>query len=351
MTPDFIGVLEGFYGRSWSVSDRLDAAVWMRQLGFNAYLYAPKSDAYLRARWGALYSPTVQSELSSVAERYRSCGLHFGVGLSPLGVNQRWTSENERALRVKLVQLVDIGVDFLGVFFDDMAGLTPDSLARQHDLLHVVRAELPNIALFACPSYYSDDPVLENVFGRMPEGYVEGFGRDLPSNALPMWTGPEVCSHRINEADLESISARFGGPLALWDNYPVNDGRLRSNHLYLRPLADRARRGDLVQAHFCNPMNQANLSVLGLIGLSITYNLRSPAELQALADDFFGPELRLWLAQHAAAFEEEGLLKLSPERRAIIKRSLPPGNPAAVKELVDWLDDEYAFDPACLTDV
>ena len=351
MSPDFIGVLEGFYGRPWLLSDRLDAALWMQQLGFNAYLYAPKSDRYLRSRWKSLYPESAQSELSSVAEKYQACGLSFGVGLSPLGINQRWTPEDERALRVKLAQLVDIGVDFLGVFFDDMTGLTADSLARQRDLLHVVRAELPNTILFACPSYYSDDPVLENVFGPMPEGYIEGFGRALPSNAVAMWTGPEVCSHRINQADLESISERLGGPLALWDNYPVNDGRVRSNHLYLRPLEDRASRGDLTKAHFCNPMNQANLSVLGLMGLSMTYNLRSSAELQAFADDFFGRELRLWLARHAVEFEEEGLLGWSPERRAAIKRSLPPGNPAAVRELVDWLDDKYAFDPACLTDV
>jgi hyaluronoglucosaminidase len=349
--PNLVGVIEGFYGRPWTEANRLEAASWMRQLGFNAYFYAPKSDAILRSRWQLPYSSADRAGLEALVKIYQKQGLHFGVGLSPLGINQSWTSEGKRALSDKLSQLVDLGVDFLGVFFDDMTGLSTDSVERQLDLLHRVRMQVDDMPLFACPSYYSDDPVLEEVFGPMPPGYIEDFGKALPTHTTPMWTGPEVCSNEINEEHLDAVVRRFGRPLALWDNYPVNDGRVRSNHLYIRPLSNRASRRDLVTAHFCNPMNQANLSVLGLIGLSTTHNLGSKVQLQAFASEFFGPELHSWLVGHAVEFEEAGLLGWPRAKRAAIKRSIPKGNPAAVNEVIDWLDDKYAFDPACLTDV
>lgn len=45
------GVIEGFYGVSWPDEVRGLYAAWLAELGLNCYLYAPKSDRYLRRAW------------------------------------------------------------------------------------------------------------------------------------------------------------------------------------------------------------------------------------------------------------------------------------------------------------
>jgi hyaluronoglucosaminidase len=42
--PFKLGVVEGFFGPSWSWDARLDYAEFLSHYGFNTYLYAPKSD-------------------------------------------------------------------------------------------------------------------------------------------------------------------------------------------------------------------------------------------------------------------------------------------------------------------
>ncbi|HEY4397239.1 MAG TPA: beta-N-acetylglucosaminidase domain-containing protein, partial [Acidimicrobiia bacterium] len=44
------GVIEGFYGRPWSLTDRLEMIEFLAERGMNAYVYAPKSDPKHRDR-------------------------------------------------------------------------------------------------------------------------------------------------------------------------------------------------------------------------------------------------------------------------------------------------------------
>ena len=50
------GVIEGFYGRPWSQSQRLELLERMQQLGLNTYLYCPKDDLKHRALWREPYT-------------------------------------------------------------------------------------------------------------------------------------------------------------------------------------------------------------------------------------------------------------------------------------------------------
>ena len=45
------GVIEGFFGRSWDWPARHSCADFLRHHGYQFYIYAPKSDPYLRRRW------------------------------------------------------------------------------------------------------------------------------------------------------------------------------------------------------------------------------------------------------------------------------------------------------------
>src|SRR4030095_6785628 len=69
-------------------------------------------------------------------------------------------------------------------------------------------------------------------------------------------------------------ASRAGHPLALWDNFPVNDGVL-SNTLHLGALAgrDAALPGELA-GYLLNPMTHAHASLVG-IGTAAAY-LRRP---------------------------------------------------------------------------
>ena len=45
------GVIEGFFGRPWAWPARLSGADFLRDCGYQFYIYAPKSDSFLRRRW------------------------------------------------------------------------------------------------------------------------------------------------------------------------------------------------------------------------------------------------------------------------------------------------------------
>ncbi|KAJ8377313.1 hypothetical protein AAFF_G00261620 [Aldrovandia affinis] len=51
------GVVEGFYGRPWSIEQRKVLFQWMRRWGLNTYLYGPKDDLKHRLLWREVYSP------------------------------------------------------------------------------------------------------------------------------------------------------------------------------------------------------------------------------------------------------------------------------------------------------
>ena len=50
-TPIKTGVIEGFFGKPWEWSARLSGAGFLRDCGYQFYIYAPKADPFLRRRW------------------------------------------------------------------------------------------------------------------------------------------------------------------------------------------------------------------------------------------------------------------------------------------------------------
>jgi hyaluronoglucosaminidase len=45
------GVIEGFFGRPWDWSARHMGIDFLRDYGYQFYVYAPKADPFLRRRW------------------------------------------------------------------------------------------------------------------------------------------------------------------------------------------------------------------------------------------------------------------------------------------------------------
>jgi len=347
--PFLTGIIEGFYGRPWPHEVRLAYVDILHAAGFNTCIYAPKSDAVLRREWGARWNNEQEGQLRELASEHRAKGLLWGVGLSPMELYKSYGRSEKETLRSKIEYLLGLGVSVLGILFDDMPGDVPDLAERQGEIMADVRVWAPGIRLLMCPTYYSHDRVLQKYFGDMPEGYWPDLGRALPGDVDIFWTGNRVVSRQVSAADVDQINTAFGRKVCLWDNYPVNDGPKRADYLYLEPLGDRdpALR-DRLTGHLCNPMNQGYLSLPALAGLAQLYGTGSLKDGDLAR--WLGESTLAQLRRDSLLFSEEGLVGLGQERRSALVEvyALLPGPAGA--EVVAWLQGDYAFDPACLTD-
>lgn len=339
-----LGVIEGFYGRSWSRNRRLQLLPWFAALNLDAYLYAPKNDAWLRRRWRDRWPRAYLSNLQELGTAARSAGIEFHVGLSPFKLYESYDGAARVALRGAVRRLEDLGVGGVAILFDDMPGGVDSLAARQAEILIDVHDWLDMPLLRFCPTYYSDDPTLDRVFGDRPENYLVELVSSLPPDLIPFWTGPAVCSDSVPASHLETLRRTIGRPLALWDNYPVNDSRTRSEHLYVAPLAARAP-SDALESHWCNAMNQGALSLPALSSLVRLHGGESRDARRVLAEAGV-TEALVRACLPLAERERESL----DHREKASLLSLAPDGSAAAGELGDWVEGLYRFDPACLTD-
>ena len=93
--------------------------------------------------------------------------------------------------------------------------------------------------LVFCPTYYTPDPVLETLYGKMPEGYLGELGAGLDKKVSVFWTGEKVCSGAYTPEHLKDTAGKLGRKPFLWDNYPVNDGPRMCKFLHLRAVTGR----------------------------------------------------------------------------------------------------------------
>ena len=343
-----LGLIEGFFGRSWSWDERRFVARTIAAAGYSWYHYAPKADALLRRRWQEPYPATELDELAAFADYCRGLGLRFGVGLTPFGSHEAFGSAEQAALRAKLAQLAEIGLDDLAVLFDDMRGDFPDLAKRQAAVFDCAAASGIAPHLFLCPSYYSDDPVLDRVFGQRPPDYLGDLGRALDPSVQIYWTGPEVCSKSISPGHLRNVAERLGRLPCLWDNYPVNDGVRMSRFLHLRGFSGRgAEIAPLVSGHAVNPALQPHLGCIPLLTLPQSYReadgyCYSTSWIDA-ATQLAGADLAEALRDNLLTLQETGLDRLSAETAERLRGRYAALDGPFGAEVVAWLEGGYAF--------
>lgn len=343
-----LGIIEGFFGRPYAWGERADMVRSLGPAGYGFYLYAPKADAYLRKRWREPYPDAALEDLAAFAGTCRAHGVRFGVGLSPYELYVDFDAAAKEALAAKLAQLAGLGLDDLGVFFDDMRGDLPDLAPRQVEIVHWIAERVPDARLIACPSYYSDDPVLDRVFGQRPTQYLEHLGAALDPAVQLMWTGEEVCSLQFTPAHLARVAEQMRRKPFLWDNYPVNDGPRMSRRLHLRAFTGRpAAIGDVIAAHGINTASQACLSRIPALTLLDSYR-EGPA--YAYADSFrraarqvLGDHFAALIERNLLALQESGLDGMSDEHKARLRDGLAEHDHPAAREIEAWLDGAYAL--------
>lgn len=352
---DFLcGIVEGFYGRTWPWPVRRALVEFLGQERLDTYIYAPKADRRLRREWREPHAAEEFEELLALGAHCRAHGVRFGVGFSPWGLQDAYGAADRDALRRKLRALEALQCDVFCILFDDMPGAIADLAERQCEIVSDILAECTAQRVLVCPTYYSFDPLLEKVFGAMPERYLETLGAGLDARVDVFWTGAQVLSTEYTRADIDAVVQRLGRAPVLWDNYPVNDGARISRFLHLLPVRGRPwQLSQWCRGHLANPMNQAWLSQLPLASLAANYHLRDAYD----ADAFWRTEPARWFGEPLAAllhrdvelFQHAGLDAIEPERRVQLADEYRRIEHPAAAELVDWLGEGYRFDPECLT--
>ena len=355
MKQFFYGVIEGFYGRQWSWKDREHYAGFLSRHGFDCYIYAPKGDRYLRADWRLAHPSEQMEKLAALGQRYHNVGMRWGIGLSALGLISDYNTDDRCALQKKVRDLNALEPDILCILFDDIRGdfahLANRQLAITQDILAVSDAPYHIV----CPTYYSFDPVLEQVFGQMPAAYLETLGRGLDAEIDVFWTGNYVISPSYHRDDLHRIATLLNRPPVLWDNYPVNDGRKTSQYLHLKPYTGRPYQlKQWARGHIVNPMNQPRLSQLVLQSLQQVYQLDEHYDVDTALNsgliELLDKPLAQLIKRDWQLFQQTGLVDLSAAKRNELIECYQSYDDVMAREIVDWLQGGYQFDPECLTE-
>jgi hyaluronoglucosaminidase len=340
-----LGLIEGFFGRPWSWADRHEAVRFLRPHGYSFYLYAPKADTWLRRRWQEPHPEAELAELAAFRETCRASGVRFGIGLSPFELHLHPERGWQERLGAKLAALAPLRPDDLAILFDDMRGDVPDLAERQAAIVHFAAERGIADRIFCCPSYYSDDPILDVAFGQRPAFYLAQLGRLLDPAIRIFWTGEEVCSREYTPGHLARVAEQMRRKPVLWDNYPVNDGARMSQHLHLRGFTGRpASIAGQIAAHGINPASQPLLSRIPALTLAESYAQGEAYEYRAAfgraARAVLGEELAERVGRDLLTLQDRGLDRLA-ERRALLRARYAAFDHQAAREIVAWLDGQW----------
>jgi hypothetical protein len=341
MDPE-LGVIEGYFGTPWAHEDRKQIMTRLRDLGYSCFHYAPKADPFLRRRWREPHPSGAFARLADLSAHCRRLGMRFGVGLSPYELNRDFSEAAKADFLAKIRALDEIGLDDLAILFDDTRGDVPDLAAREAQIVHTALEATRASRVVMCPTYYSDDRMLDVVFGERPAGYLDDLGRRLDLRVGVYWTGEEICAREFNAGHLIRVAESLRRKPTLWDNYPVNDGPCMSRFLHLRGFTGRPGAiGSHVAAHAINPALQPHLTLIPAATLAASYREGTSycymSAFRTAARALAGADLADMLERDLHAFQDRGLDQLGDDRERLRHRYAAVDHPMAA-EVVRWLD-------------
>lgn len=237
------GVVEGFYGRPWTMGQRTELFKREQKWGLNTYLYAPKDDYKHRMYWRDLYSPEEAEQLIALISAAKKHDVEFIYAISP-GLDITFSNPKEvAALERKLDQVKEFGCRSFSLLFDDIeTEMCPadkrafSSFAHaQVAITNAVYRHLgePETFLF-CPTDYCAAFCTPSV---SQSSYLHTVGDNLLPGIDILWTGPKVVSHKISVESIEEVSSVLKRAPVIWDNIHAND--YDPQRLFLGPYKDR----------------------------------------------------------------------------------------------------------------
>lgn len=349
------GIIEGFYGTPYNGRTRLAMMRMAKALRLSFYALAPKNHAPLRKSWAQRLPDDAYEPLALASAQARSLGLRFAFGISPLGLSSD-LGAMIGIFKERVHFFMEITrADFACLLFDDVPNAFPDLGRRQNAIIRAMEEALGGrTEIWACPTTYSDDPILTRIYGPTPPSYFEDLMDGIGDEVRFFWTGPKVLSGGFSVEDIGRADSIFHGRTVLWHNYPVNDGKARAGKLYLEPFGRMAACNcEKVKAVAVNPMTEGVLSMIPISTLIPALEGMETGALMAARDgaaaDLLGPRFQEILSL-ASRISSTGLERARGSDLFAL-RALCASQPAslACQEIVSYLDGRHAFDPACLT--
>ena len=290
------GVVEGFYGKVYTVEDILSIFDYMEANKMNTFVYGPKGDPYHLGNWRDDYPTEItdeqrffgqmtQEDMRKIAAAAAANNINFVWSIHPAmqnGIN--FTDRNSvnkgiEDILKKFDHMYKLGVRQFGVFVDDInlsialqgsdnQGYMIAELQRRLEAKYNTenaKAEDRVGGTFYVPSFYGLDfgshAQLQQNLGAFKK-HNEG------NNVIMMMTGAG-CWSSITDNSLKRIKEYTGKKPVMWWNYPVNDNI--DDQLYMNRL-DAAYGVDLDVVDglgiLSNPMNQAEASKVSLHGVA-----------------------------------------------------------------------------------
>jgi hyaluronoglucosaminidase len=347
-----VGLIEGFFGKPWDWSARRSGIDFLRDCGYQFYIYAPKADPFLRRRWREPMPEKTLQQLSDLSSLCRKQSIALGIGLTPFEIYLNYNADAKMALRSKVAQLNEIQADVLCILFDDMRGDVEDLPALQVRVISDVCAWSNAKRFIICPTYYSYDSRLAREFGPPPQQYLRDLGRLLDLKIDVFWTGENIISDGYSVQHIAEVAGQIRRKPFIWDNRISNDSRFRTNHLFVDPSTNAWELpAGAVAGLAVNPMNQPYLSRIALCGYKQL--LADPSEqvlLSSVCRPLGGAAFAEQLAADRDLFQVSGLEQMgtATRERLLGVYEAMKTNPYA-QEVSAWLRGEYMFDPQCLT--
>ncbi|XP_028835141.1 protein O-GlcNAcase isoform X2 [Denticeps clupeoides] len=238
------GVVEGFYGRPWSMDQRKVLFRWMQNWGLNTYLYGPKDDLKHRLLWRELYTGEEEVHVKALILEAKSRGLCFVYSISPGQDIVFSSSYDVSLLKRKLRQVADLGCQAFAILFDDIdhsmcQADTETFSSFAHAQVSVANEVFcflgePSVFLF-CPTEYCSSICSPSV-SKSP--YLQTVGEELLPGVSIIWTGNKVISHELSSESLAEVQTVLQRPPLVWDNLHAND--YDSRRVFLGPYKGRA---------------------------------------------------------------------------------------------------------------
>ena len=289
------GIVEGFYGKVYSVEDILSLFEYMEDNKMNTFVYGPKGDPYHLGNWRdeypteitdeqRFYGMMTQDDMRTITAAAAENNISFAWSIHPAmqnGINFTDRDSVEQGIddiMEKFSHMYDLGVRQFGVFVDDIdTGVALRGSENQAYMMAELQRRLED-------KYNGSEDPADHVAGTyyVPSFYALGFGSSSQletnlgafreanqgNNVIMMMTGSGVWSP-IRNSDLLKIQQYTGKKPVMWWNYPVNDNiddqmlMNRLDSVYATDLDVTASLGVL-----SNPMNQAEASKVALYGVA-----------------------------------------------------------------------------------
>ena len=289
------GIVEGFYGKVYSVEDILSLFEYMEDNKMNTFVYGPKGDPYHLGNWRdeypteitdeqRFYGMMTQDDMRTITAAAAENNISFAWSIHPAmqnGIDFTSRDSVEQGIddiMEKFAHMYDLGVRQFGVFVDDIdTGVALRGSENQAYMMAEIQRRLED-------TYNGSENPADHVAGTyyVPSFYALNFGsssqletnlgafreQNKDNNVIMMMTGSGVWSP-IRNSDLLKIQQYTGKKPVMWWNYPVNDNiddqmlMNRLDSVYATDLDVTACLGVL-----SNPMNQPEASKVALYGVA-----------------------------------------------------------------------------------